>query len=265
MRGNDLWVYDLATKAETRLTSDGSATVLNGALSWVYWEEIFDHAEAGYWWSDDSQAIAFLRTDEEGVDLVTFPEVLAGGAGDPDAALSEGRQQESGRPPRHRRPRDRKDLVDERGRGTNTSWACGGCPTAAPWRSRRPTGLRRVSTSGSSPGTTAATRHVLTDLDDAWVNQKELQFLDGGKKFLLTSERDGHTHLYLYDIDGNLLNAVTRGPWSVRGPSGLLRRTARARPGSTSRAAGSTSRRSRSRPSNATSTGSVWTAPGCAA
>ena len=46
------------TRAETRLTSDGSSSVLNGALSWVYWEEIFDHEDAGYWWSDDGSAIA---------------------------------------------------------------------------------------------------------------------------------------------------------------------------------------------------------------
>src|SRR5512139_3073359 len=54
VRDNDLYSLDLATHAETRLTADGSPTVLNGKLSWVYWEEIFDHSDAGYWWSDDS-------------------------------------------------------------------------------------------------------------------------------------------------------------------------------------------------------------------
>lgn len=37
VRGHDLYVADIATKAETRLTTDGAATVLNGSLSWVYW------------------------------------------------------------------------------------------------------------------------------------------------------------------------------------------------------------------------------------
>src|SRR5689334_12645285 len=72
VRGNDLWVCDVASKAETRLTSDGSGNILNGALSWVYWEEVFNHQEAGYWWSPDSSAIAFLRTDETGIDEVGF-------------------------------------------------------------------------------------------------------------------------------------------------------------------------------------------------
>ena len=39
-RDNDLWVVDVATRKETRLTSDGSAVILNGYASWVYYEEI---------------------------------------------------------------------------------------------------------------------------------------------------------------------------------------------------------------------------------
>ena len=32
------------------------------AGSWVYWEEIFGRRDIGYWWSEDSKAIAFLQT-----------------------------------------------------------------------------------------------------------------------------------------------------------------------------------------------------------
>src|SRR5512143_2736861 len=72
VRGGDLYVFDLAAGTETRLTRDGGSGILNGGLSWVYWEEIFDHEDAGFWWSEDSSAIAFLRTDESAVDTVTF-------------------------------------------------------------------------------------------------------------------------------------------------------------------------------------------------
>src|ERR1700739_3789335 len=41
VRSNALYLYDIAAKKEMRLTSDGSDTLLNGTLSWVYWEEIF--------------------------------------------------------------------------------------------------------------------------------------------------------------------------------------------------------------------------------
>ena len=33
----------------------------------MYWEEIFGRKDLGYWWSDDSKAIAFLNTDESEV------------------------------------------------------------------------------------------------------------------------------------------------------------------------------------------------------
>jgi dipeptidyl-peptidase-4 len=61
-------------------------------------------------------------------------------------------------------------------------------------------------------------RLLLTDRDPAWVNQKEIEFFAGGREALVSSERDGHTHLYRYRADGTLENAVTRGDWSVHGP-----------------------------------------------
>lgn len=45
-RGNDLWVEDLATGRECRLTSDGSELILNGFASWVYYEEILGRRPA---------------------------------------------------------------------------------------------------------------------------------------------------------------------------------------------------------------------------
>src|ERR1700730_3180892 len=71
VRANDIFVYDITAKTETRLTSDGTEKILNGALSWVYWEEIFGRLDTAYWWSPDSRSIAFLQTDETGVPVST--------------------------------------------------------------------------------------------------------------------------------------------------------------------------------------------------
>ncbi|MCU0645317.1 MAG: DPP IV N-terminal domain-containing protein, partial [bacterium] len=67
VRDNDLYIYHLENGIETRLTTDGSDTILNGTLSWVYWEEVFGRQDIAYWWSDDSKAIAFLQTDDSPV------------------------------------------------------------------------------------------------------------------------------------------------------------------------------------------------------
>ena len=64
-RDNNLWVVDVATKKETRLTSDGSDVILNGYSSWVYYEEILGRYTRykAFWWSPDSKKIGFYRFD----------------------------------------------------------------------------------------------------------------------------------------------------------------------------------------------------------
>ena len=64
-RDNDLWVLDVATKKETRLTFDGSDVILNGYASWVYYEEILGRGSryCAFWWSPDSKKIGFYRFD----------------------------------------------------------------------------------------------------------------------------------------------------------------------------------------------------------
>ena len=44
VRKGDLYTWDFKERKEHRLTSDGSDTLLNGTLSWVYWEEVFASA-----------------------------------------------------------------------------------------------------------------------------------------------------------------------------------------------------------------------------
>ena len=39
-RDNDLYVVDIASGVETRITNDGTDLILNGYASWVYYEEI---------------------------------------------------------------------------------------------------------------------------------------------------------------------------------------------------------------------------------
>ena len=65
-RANDLWVMDAESGDETRLTWDGTETIMNGYASWVYYEEIFGRPSKyrAFWWSPDSKTIAFYRFDD---------------------------------------------------------------------------------------------------------------------------------------------------------------------------------------------------------
>jgi dipeptidyl-peptidase 4 len=219
VRANDLFVLDLGKRAETRLTTDGSPTILNGALSWVYWEEIFDHADAGFWWSEDSTAIAFLRTDDSPVSVIPFvdftpavPRVIrqaypkAGGAN----------------------PLVRLGVVEIESRKTTwvdtsevpyeyviqVKWLPDSHRIAFETLNRRQDRTDVYLMDRSS----GACRRILTESDPAWVNDIDFQFLADGH-VLATSDRDGHTHLYRYTLEGERVNSVTKGPWSVRGPT----------------------------------------------
>ena len=72
-RNNDLWVRDIASGAEYRLTDDGNELILNGYASWVYYEEIFGRPSRyrAFWWSPDSRKLAFYRFDNSAVPM--FP------------------------------------------------------------------------------------------------------------------------------------------------------------------------------------------------
>ena len=86
-RDNDLYVVDIATGLETRLTHDGSDLILNGYSSWVYYEEIIGRPSKykAFWWSPDSKKIGFYRFDNTNVPLFPIYSAFA----NPAAAASQ--------------------------------------------------------------------------------------------------------------------------------------------------------------------------------
>ena len=86
-RDNDLYVIDIASGKETRLTFDGSDVILNGYASWVYYEEIFGRPSRyrAFWWSPDSRKIGFYRFDNSQVPMFPIYSAFA----DPAAAASQ--------------------------------------------------------------------------------------------------------------------------------------------------------------------------------
>jgi dipeptidyl-peptidase-4 len=57
-----------------------------------------------------------------------------------------------------------------------------------------------------------------TEKDDKYISEFTddfVTFFDSGNKALILSEKDGYMHIYLYKLDGTLLNQVTKGLWEV--------------------------------------------------
>lgn len=59
-------------------------------------------------------------------------------------------------------------------------------------------------------------RTLFEETDSKYVEpQNELHFLPNGKEFVWWSQRDGFMHLYRYDLNGKLINQITKGNWLV--------------------------------------------------
>lgn len=86
--------------------------------------------------------------------------------------------------------------------------------------------FKRLDLLAADPAT-GAIRIILTDTQKtflwgnffnypAWRKQSGLfTMLNDGRRFIWMSERDGWSHLYLYDFDGKLLRRLTSGSWPI--------------------------------------------------
>lgn len=113
-RDNDIYVLDVESGQESRLTYDGSEVILNGYASWVYYEEIFGRASQykAFWWSPDSRKLAYYRFDNSSVPM--FPIYSPFGQ---DGYLKQTRYPKAGEP----NPQVRIGIVDVQ--SAQTIWA----------------------------------------------------------------------------------------------------------------------------------------------
>ncbi|HEY3581909.1 MAG TPA: DPP IV N-terminal domain-containing protein [Pyrinomonadaceae bacterium] len=223
VRANNLYYFDLDTNRETQLTRDGSETLLNGTLSWVYWEEVFGRRDIGYWWAPDSQAIAYLQSDDSAVDLSYFVDFVPF-----SPRVIHQRYARAGRA----NPRVRLGII-ELGHD-NTTWIqINDKPFEYIVRAKWLPDARRLSLETMprqqtelslyfANRETGNATHVLTETNPGWVNMTDdLYFFGDEKHFLWPSERDGYMHLYRYRMDGTLENQVTKGRWALASAGGI--------------------------------------------
>ncbi len=222
VRGNNLYAYDITQKKESRLTEDGSDTILNGTLSWVYWEEIFGRRDIGYWWSPDSRSIAYLRTDESGVSLQHFVNISPW-----TPTVSTQRYPKVG----EKNPDVRVGIVEIG--ATKATWV-NIDPKAYEYIVRvqwLPDNKRvcvrtmnRLQTEEDMyfvDCTSGEAKFIEKETNEAWVNTSDdLYFLQDGEHFVKSSERDGYDHLYRFTMDGKLVNQITKGDWAIRSAGG---------------------------------------------
>ena len=214
-REHDLYVLDPADRKERRLTTDGSPTLLNAELDWVYPEEL--ELGTAHWWSPDSKSIAYLQFDVSRepvypqIDLTGMRALLEPEryprAGDPNAEVRLGVVAAGGGPTRWMDLGETRDSLRAR-----FFWLPDSQGIAVERMNRVQNRLDLLVADAK----TGESRVVLREKDPYWINLLGgLRFLKGGKEFLWESERDGFNHLYRYSMDGALLAQLTRGDWEV--------------------------------------------------
>ena len=65
VRSGDLYICDIQTLGETRLTDTASETLTNGIADFIAQEEM--HRFEGYWWSPDGNRIAYTQVDTSNI------------------------------------------------------------------------------------------------------------------------------------------------------------------------------------------------------
>jgi dipeptidyl-peptidase-4 len=221
-RNNNLYTINLSTLQETQLTFDGGNGILNGYASWVYYEEILGRASnyKSYWWSPDSKKIVFMRMDENKVPV--FPIVSEEGV---HGYTEETRYPKAGDP----NPEVKIGVVGAE--GGNVQWAdfnekadqYFGMPYWKPdgsalWVQWMPRTQEQLIVyeinlaNGSKKEILKEEQKTWIDLDD---QGERIRFLNNGKQFIYRSDASGWNHLYLHDMNGKRISAITSGNYTV--------------------------------------------------
>ena len=221
-RDGDIYVTNLSTHQEKRLTRDASEHIYNGHFDWVY-EEEFGMAQAwkwspassyiAYWQLNDSAEPEVQISDYSGMhqewEKLRIPQV-----GDSNATVRIG--------------------VVNVSTGQNT-WLDtdekGEFYVPRIYWTSRPDTLAVITLNRQQnvmklfffDVRTGGRRQVMTETSKTWLDVYDfyagvddmMTFPSGSHEFFWLSDRDGFQHLYRYDYSGKLINQVTRGSWSV--------------------------------------------------
>lgn len=214
---NNVYTQNLESKQISQLTSDGTEDIINGTFDWVYEEELA--LQNGFRWSPDSKKIAFWQLDKSGVgeylmlnttdDIyskiipVQYPKV-----GTTNSSARIGVVTITGEDKIWLNiPDDLRNNYVAR-----MDWAANSEEIVFQRLNR----LQNTNKVMLGNAVTGATRVILTEKDDAWIDiNDDLQWMDGGKYFTWVSERDGWRHAYLVSKDGSQIYPLTPGNFDI--------------------------------------------------
>ncbi|MBQ9962983.1 MAG: DPP IV N-terminal domain-containing protein, partial [Alistipes sp.] len=216
-KGNNLYIYSIASKQHTAITDDGEWNkIINGTSDWVY-EEEYGFTQA-YAFSPDGSKIAYLRFDESAVptfEMMRFDDKLY------NKAYSF----------KYPKAGDSNSTVElwiyDIKSATKSRVDVGSCTDQYIFNlSWTPTGeltFYRVNRLQNHfevvlQRTDGSQKVIYNEQSDRYVerpNRSTVTFIDANRFVVLEETTTGWMHLYLHSIDKGRIGAITSGRWEV--------------------------------------------------
>ncbi len=225
VRNQNLMIAHIETKTTWPLTLDGQGPIKNGMAEFIAQEEM--GRNTGFWWSPNSDAIAFLRVDESPIEITRRYEVNAQQidmveqrypyAGTPNVTYQLGITSIDSTPSQRELVwvdlGEEKDIYIPR-----VNWVPDGRSLTFQHQSRDQKRLKLIQFDRE----TGTQEVLLEESSPTWINLHDnLYFLQDGSGFVWSSERNGFNHLYRYRFDDGAIMPLTTGPWSVDELTGI--------------------------------------------
>jgi dipeptidyl-peptidase 4 len=219
LRDHNLFVASVKGGGELNLTRTQGDTILNGEVDWVYLEEL--DVRGNYFWSPDSQRIAYLQADESKV-----PEYPLTNLSGTHATVDMQRYPQPGDP----NPAVRIGIVSAN--GSKTKWL--DIPQSPGndyiprfgWVDSQTLYVELLTRDQKhlniylADAKSGKSHLILDDYDSKYLDTNyDVTFIDA-TRFIIKSWRSGYTHLYLYTLDPHLGTAtltqqLTTGDYEV--------------------------------------------------
>ena len=217
VRDNNIFMKDITgNNEEVQLTHDGEWNkIINGAPDWVY-EEEFSFYQA-YQWSPDSEKIAFYKTDETHVNMFSmtiygdlYPEKYEykyPKAGEENSKVSI-----------HIININTQKTIDVNLGNMEDKYI----PRILWTQDANVLSIIKLNRLQNkyelflADANNGNSQIILTLEDEYYIKiDDNLSFINQNQNFLMTHEKSGFKHIYLYDINGNQVRQVTEGKWEV--------------------------------------------------
>ncbi|NVN95115.1 MAG: S9 family peptidase [Bacteroidetes bacterium] len=220
-RNNNMFVKNLTDNKELQITTDGlNNNIIYGSTDWVY-EEEFSFTKA-FFWSPDGSKLAYYRFDESKVKQYTmttwgdlYPEQYEykyPKAGEDNSVVNIFTYDAN------TSKITKMDIGAENNQYIPRIYWTALPNTLAILRMNRLQNKLEILLNNANDG---SSKIIYTETNKYYIEiTDDIQFLNNNQ-FVITSEKDGYNHIYLYDLSGKLIKQLTTGKWDVVNIKGI--------------------------------------------